>query len=160
MPKTTEIPDTFRIVDPETGEFIYSPSLLELEEHALMMRNYLNPDGSENPDPTPIAPPIGYRKAPSLVDNMRAMIREHALAIAIAGQDAETFEESDDFDVADDYDPASPWEGEFEPIASITADEAAKNAAAAAKAAEPPPPVPATPAPTAPAKPAPEKTGP
>lgn len=123
MPKTPEpVDDRFHIMDPETGELIFSPSLLELEEHATLMLSYLNPDGSENPDPTPLAPPVGYRKAPSLVDNMRAMIREHAVAMAIAGQEAETFEEADDFDVSDDYDPSSPWEGEFEPVADINRD--------------------------------------
>lgn len=121
MPKTPLDPD-YHISDPDTGELIYSPSLLELEEFMLMKRNYLNDDGAEQPDPTPIAPPVGYKKAPSLVENMRAMIREHALAMAIAGSEAETFEEADDFDVADDFDPTSPWEGEFEPVADINRD--------------------------------------
>jgi hypothetical protein len=114
--------EAHHIIDPETGEMIFSPSLLELEEHAVKMFNYLNPDGSENPDPTPLAPPVGYVKRPSLVDNIRAMIREHAVSIALAGQEAETFEEADDFDVQDDYDPASPWEGEFEPVVEINKD--------------------------------------
>lgn len=108
------------LLDPETGEF--SPSLLELEEYLAMKHNYLNADGSENPDPTPIAPPIGYVKKPSLVETIRAMVREHAVAQLLAGQDAETFEEADDFDVNDDYDPRSPWEGEFEPVADINRD--------------------------------------
>lgn len=136
--------DHLYLTDPLTGEQILSPSLLDLEEHMALMRSYLNPDGSENPDPTPIAPPVGYKKAPSLIENMRAMIREHAVAMAIAGQEAETFEEADDFDVDDDFDPHSPWENEFEPpIAQINQEEAAKNAAAKAAqkppAAEPPP---------------------
>lgn len=130
MPKATKQPaqesidklEEFHVTDPETGEIHFSPSLLELEEHMVLMHNYLNEDGSENPDPTPIAPPVGYVKRPSLVDQIRAMVREHALAQAIAGQDAETFEEADDFDVADDYDPTSPWEGEFEPVVEINRD--------------------------------------
>lgn len=129
MPKNPELPAHF--YDPETGEL--NASLVDLEEHVALMRAYLNPDGSENPDPTPLAPPIGYRKAPSLIENMRAMIREHAVAMALAGQEAETFEEADDFDVDDDFDPKSPWEGDFEPVASITADEARKNEEAKAK---------------------------
>lgn len=113
-----DLPDY--LFDPETGEL--SASLLDLEEHVALMRNYLTPEGAERPDPTPIAPPIGYVKRESLVDQMRAMIREHAVAMALAGQEAETFEEADDFDVADDYDPKSPWEGEFEPVADINRD--------------------------------------
>lgn len=145
MPKTQDYPDNVRIADPETGELIVSPSLIDLEEHIALMRGYLNQDGSENPDPTPLAPPIGYRKAPSLVDNMRAMIREHAIAMAIAGQQAETFEEADDFDVNDDFDPSSPWEGEFEPVASINADILAA-AEAAKKPKQPVPEAPPAPA--------------
>lgn len=144
MAKEPDYPESVKLTDPETGEEIISPSLIDLEEHMAMMRNYLTPDGAERPDPTPIAPPVGYRRQPSLIENMRAMIREHAVAMALAGQEAETFEEADDFDVADDFDPHSPWENQFDPpVSQINQEEAAKNAAAKAAqkppAAEPPP---------------------
>lgn len=75
---------------------------------------YLDHLGREKPDDTPVAPPIGYKKQPSMVENIRAMVqRELSLAAQNAG--AESFEEADDFDVGDDYDPSSPYEEVFEP---------------------------------------------
>lgn len=136
--------EQFSVTDQETGEVVYSPSLLELEEHLAMMASYLNPDGSENPDPTPIAPPVGYRKQPSLVETIRAMVREHSVALALAGQDAETFEEADDFDIPDDpLDPNSPWEGDFEPVADINRDILSAAEAAKKKPVPEAPPAPA-----------------
>lgn len=66
------------------------------------------------PDPTPIAPPIGYKRSPSIAEQIRTMIRSEHLRVAAESAGAETFEEADDFNVADDYDPRSPWEEQFE----------------------------------------------
>lgn len=130
-----------KYTDPETGEV--NLALLDLEEYLLAQQNYLNADGSENPDPTPLAPPIGYVKQPSLVERIREMVREAALAQQLAAQGVETFEEADDFDIPDDpVDPDSPWEHNFEPVRSINDDileDAAKRRATKKKpAAEPP----------------------
>lgn len=65
-------------------------------------------------DPTPMAPPIGYVKAPSMVDRMRQMIRQE-MSEAARNSGHESFEEAEDFDIDDEYDPASPWEMLFEP---------------------------------------------
>lgn len=64
----------------------------------------------EHLDPTPLALPVGFRSPPSLIDQMRSMIRrEFSEAAAMAGR--ETFEEANDFDVPDDPDdPQTPWE--------------------------------------------------
>lgn len=161
MPKTPEpeYPDSVLVTDLETGEQIVSPALIDLEEHLALMANYLTPEGGERPDPVPIAPPVGYKRQPSLVDNIRAMIREHAVAVALAGQEAESFEEADDFDVQDDYDPHSPWEGEFEPVADINRDILDPNSPRAKKpvAERPPAPAEQTPEASPPATPAPPK---
>lgn len=79
----------------------------------------LNALGQEVPDPTPMAPPIGYKPSVSLRDQIREMIRSEALAAYADSQDVDTFEEADDFNVEDDesYDPQSPWELEYEPLA-------------------------------------------
>jgi len=75
---------------------------------------YLTPDGREKPDPTPVAPPIGYLKQPSMWEQMREMVRREMSAAAVASG-AESFEEADDFDVGDDFDPTSPYEEVFDP---------------------------------------------
>lgn len=86
--------------DPETGEQIHD----EL--------------GREIPDPTPMQPPIGYNRQPSLAEQMRAMILSEKLAQEAAAAGMETFEEADDFDVGDDFDQErhSPYEANFDPM--------------------------------------------
>ena len=71
--------------------------------------------GRELLDPTPMAPPIGYKRQPSLVEQIRKMVRDERLAADLAASGVETFEEADDFDVQDDYDPKSPFEYNFDP---------------------------------------------
>lgn len=81
----------------------------------------------EEPDPTPMAPPVGYKSAPSLAEQIREMVRSEKLAQELAAQGVETFEEADDFDVADDYEVQSPWENEFDPpIKDMLKDGAAE----------------------------------
>lgn len=84
----------------------------------------LTNDGREIVDGTPIAPPLGFIKQPSLHELMRAMVIEHAAARA-RGQEVETFEDADDFDMDDDDEPSrhSPYEANFDPIGE--ADRAA-----------------------------------
>lgn len=117
--------------------------------------NYLTEDGREKPDPTPIAPPVGYIRQPTMVDRMRELVRRE-LSSQAADQGFETFEEADDFEIGDDYDPRSPYEEIFEPM-PVTAPAAPAAAPAApgavgggsGEATPTPPPAPApTPAPT------------
>lgn len=74
----------------------------------------LNDKGQEVLDPTPMAPPVGYFKQPTMVDIIRERIRG-ALSERAAEMDQDSFEDADDFDVGDDYDPQSPWEESFDP---------------------------------------------
>lgn len=77
-------------------------------------RHTLTPDGRELVDSTPIAPPIGYKRQPSLAEQMRQLIYQSQLQ---GNQDGpESFEDADDFEVGDDYDPSSPYEAEFDPL--------------------------------------------
>lgn len=71
--------------------------------------------GHELPDPTPLAPPVGYNPQPSLAETIRRMVRSEKLAMEAEAAGMETFEEADDFDVGDDYDPTSPYEEVFDP---------------------------------------------
>lgn len=79
--------------------------------------------GREIPDPTPIAPPVGYRKQPSLHEQVREALLAEKLRMAYEEGKMETFEEADDFDVGDDFDPTSPYEADFDPMSA--ADKAA-----------------------------------
>lgn len=102
----------------------------------------LDARGREIPDPTPIAPPLGYIRQPSLAEQMRAMIRSENLRLAALQSGVETFEEADDFDVGDDFDPHSPYENDFDPSAeelrSRYEAEAALEAASSPPATTPP----------------------
>lgn len=79
-----------------------------------VQQSYLDDFGREIPNPTPLAPPIGYKRSPSIAEQMRAMIRQVSEEAKMSG--AETEEEANDFDVGDpfDYDPETPYEHDFE----------------------------------------------
>lgn len=81
------------------------------------LRSVLDEHGHEIPDPVPMAPPVGYNKQPSMMENIRSMIRSEHLRQAALAAGAETFDEADDLDIddADDYEPASPYENNFDP---------------------------------------------
>lgn len=101
---------------PETPENI---AALEAIETALNTGKgkQLDDRGRELLDPRPVAPPVGYKRQPSMVEHIRNMVRSEMLAQAAQQADVDTFEEADDFDVGDDYDPRSPYEEVFEPPA-------------------------------------------
>lgn len=74
-------------------------------------------------DPVPIAPPIGYKKQPSMVDHIRELIRSERLREEAMREDLETFDEADDFgsDDDEDYVPLSGYESEFDPPGVVEA---------------------------------------
>lgn len=90
---------------------------LSLEEYAAkLLSKGLHPDGTPVLDPTPLAPPIGYKKQPSMVELVRDMVRSERLRQEAENAELETFEESEDFDVPEDAGmPASPWANDFDP---------------------------------------------
>lgn len=76
----------------------------------------LDKNGHEVVDNTPMAPPLGYKKQPTMVEHIRNMVRSEMLRREVAKAGAETFEEADDFDIADDpIDPSTPYEEVFDP---------------------------------------------
>lgn len=96
----------------------HDPRQLDIEDMTRAPRsrdNKLSPSRRELPDPTPIAPPIGFVRQPSLTEQIRSMVRSEQLRHAADAAGAESFEEADDFDVGDDFDPRSPYENEFDP---------------------------------------------
>lgn len=81
------------------------------------IKSKLNENGAEIPDPVPMAPPLGYKKQPSLHDRIRDMVRGEHLRLAALQAGAETFDEADDFDIEDDeVDPSTPYEEQFDPV--------------------------------------------
>lgn len=69
-------------------------------------------------DPKPVAIPVGFKRPPTLQEQIQQMIRTQISAqAAMNGQ--ESFEEAEDFDVDDDFDPMSPWEQDFEAEAIV-----------------------------------------
>lgn len=98
---------------------------------------YLDEHGREMPDPTPIAPPVGYNRQPSLAEQIRAMVRSERLRQEAEAQGFETFEEADDFDVGDDLDPSSPYEEVFDPLPDPPAEVPASPPSEAASETQP-----------------------
>lgn len=75
-----------------------------------------NEKGQEVPDPVPVAPPVGYRRPPTLQENIQRMIRSEMLQQAAAAEGFDTFEEAEDFDIEDDpVDAQTPYEAVFNP---------------------------------------------
>lgn len=68
----------------------------------------LNDRGELLPDPTPMAPPIGYKPQPSMMQLIRDQVLLASKEAAAAG--FETEEEADDFDVGDEPEITSPYE--------------------------------------------------
>lgn len=119
------------IIDKTTGEFLGVTDQLDLVDWlGGPQAAQLDADGREVPNPTPMAPPLGYKRTPSLAEQIRQMVRAEKFSQDIANQGLETFEEADDFDIGDDFDPHSPYEADFEPVRSLK-DKAAREAAEA-----------------------------
>lgn len=63
----------------------------------------------EYPDPTPVEVPLGFRRPPTLQEEISRIIRQQ-MSQQASQAGFETFEEADDFVVDDDPDPLSPYE--------------------------------------------------
>lgn len=89
---------------------------IDLEEFILRQRARGFDGAKQVVDGTPMAPPIGYKPTPSMVDIVRQMVRSERLAQAAREAGHETFEESEDFDVGDEpEDLRSGFENDFDP---------------------------------------------
>lgn len=89
----------------------------------------LDENGHEVLDPRPMAPPVGYKKQPSMVEHIRSMVRGELLRHAAESQGFETFEDSEDFETGDDMDdPRTPYEAVFDPPATPLPGEQAEGA--------------------------------
>lgn len=74
--------------------------------------NRFDESGKEILNPTPMQPPLGYRKTPSLSEQIRQQILQHKY---MEDTDPETEEEADDFEIDEDPIQASRWENDMIP---------------------------------------------
>lgn len=89
-------------------------SLDEAEYFAALRKLGFTLDG-QIVDSVPLAPPIGYKKQPSMVELVRNMVRSERLKAELDA-DTESFEDADDFEIPDDPDPPlSGYENELDP---------------------------------------------
>lgn len=114
-------------------------------------RNRFSEDNHEILNPTPIAPPLGYKPTLSLVEQIRQQVR---LSKMMDDNEPETEEEADDFDIVEDPQPESRWENDMIPSIKETRKrirelEAAEKRYAAPPAAAAPPQEPPAPLPVA-----------
>lgn len=112
------------------------PKQIDLEDylHKLAERN-LTKDGKLIPDPVPIAPPVGYKRQPTMVELMRATLHSEMLRRELAASGAETLEEADDFEVGDDPPSLeSGYENDLDPPLTEILQAGAQSLKAKAKA--------------------------
>lgn len=125
----------------------------------------LDENGWEILDPTPMEIPAGFKRPPTLAEQVARLVRSEQWKRDMEASDVETFEESEDFGPEEDGDPSSPFEEFFDPSigryvtpADVLRDEelykrlADQYRAANAKPEDIPPPSP-PPEPPAPEKP-------
>lgn len=75
--------------------------------------------GREISSQRPVAPPIGWKREPSLIDLVRDMVKSENLRNHALSSGHETFDEADDFEDDEDDSPHSPYEAEFEPVGDV-----------------------------------------
>lgn len=95
-----------------------SSGYLSLEDYLVkLLEKGIDPyTGHAKVDPTSVAPPVGYKRHPTIAETVRDLIRSEKLKNALSEAGEETFEEADDFDV-DDEPPLPPhlYEPNFDP---------------------------------------------
>lgn len=72
-------------------------------------------EGLEITDPTPMQPPLGYRRTLSLSEQIAQQVRIAHLKILEDSAIEETEDEADDFEVGDDFEPLSQHENDHMP---------------------------------------------
>lgn len=86
-------------------------------------------NGYEKLDPTPMQPPLGYKKTLSLSEQILQQVRQYKQQLLEDDAIEETDEEADDFEVGEDFEPLSPYENDHIPsVKKLKADAKAINA--------------------------------
>lgn len=86
---------------------IHRSHVMSEDEYMLKLSERgLTRDGAEIADGTPMEPPVGYVRQPSMFDNVREMVKRE-MALRMQYED-ETQDDEEDFDVPDYDEPVSP----------------------------------------------------
>lgn len=86
----------------------------------------LSPEGRESLDPTPVAIPVGFKRPPSLEEQIKRLVADRDIQRSLSEAGVETFEEANDFEIPDDPpDPAALDEEWWDPALrrTVTARE-------------------------------------
>lgn len=73
------------------------------------------PEGFEITDPTPMQPPLGYKRSLSLAEQIAQQVRIAHLKILEDSAIHETEDDADDFEVGEDFEPFSKYENDHMP---------------------------------------------
>lgn len=104
-------------VDKETGEVLTHEEYMDRAVAAAVSKGYRR--AYEIPDPDPMAPPLNFKRQPTIAEQMQAMVRSELLRREAEAAGMESFEESEDFEVGDN-EPFSPFEmQEFDPVEAL-----------------------------------------
>jgi len=82
--------------------------------------------GGEILDPTPMQPPLGYKRTPTLSEQIAQQVRIAQLRILEDAALHETEDEADDFEVGDDFEPLSQYENDHMPTLANLKKKAAE----------------------------------
>lgn len=81
----------------------------------------LSPNGREALDPTPVAIPVGFKRPPSLEEQIKRLVADRDIQRSLSEAGVETFEEANDFDIPDDPpDPRALDEEWYDPALNRT----------------------------------------
>lgn len=87
-------------------------------------------NGGELGDPTPMEPPLGYKRSLSLSEQIAQQVRIAQLRQLEDAAIDETEDEADDFEIGEDYEPLSKYENDTMPtLANLKKRAAQINAA-------------------------------
>lgn len=97
---------------------------------------YLDKNGHEVVSSIPLAPPLAFKRRPTIFDHNRELIAQFHREQA--DREIETLLDADDFEIPDDPDflPDSKWENNRDPSLSELVQEGMASIAARRKAAE------------------------
>lgn len=115
-----------------------APRMSVEEYRAKLGLKRLTEFGEEMPSDVPMAPPVGYKKQPSIFENMRALVKAE-LARKAADEGFDTEDDNNNFDVPEERDPFSKHEFtemDEEFVSKTAVDHNNKVAAAKQKAAQ------------------------
>lgn len=86
-------------------------------------RSHILPDGSEVPDPKPVALPVGFERPESIHDLIRRLVTDPSIRDEMKNAELESFDEADDFDIEDDVMVNSPHEDVYDPEHLLTREQ-------------------------------------